>query len=121
MLNEWVTRLGDAWVKKDVDAALALVSKEKIEWQESPLEKPLTNWTDIYKVWESDLAKQKDIIFSHEVLACNDHQGIVRWKATLTNTKTSDTTDMDGMFLISLDDKNLCTKFTMWTESKVRI
>lgn len=117
-LDNWVTALGKAWVALDTDAALSLVNKEQVEWSESPYEPVLTSWNEIHDVWKTDLARQKDVSFSHQVLACSNGQGVARWQATLTRTDTNQTVSMDGIFLVCLNDQNLCTKFMMWIETK---
>lgn len=117
-LDQWVAKLGRAWESLDTDAALALVHQSKVEWHESPFADPLTTWQAVYDTWKSALADQRDVSFSHQVLACDNKQGVARWQATLTRISTSETVQMDGIFLVTLDDQNLCTNFMMWIETK---
>lgn len=115
-VDKWTRKLGQAWCAKDVDAALALVSKANIAWQESPFSKTVTSWDEIYRIWKADLAKQRNISFSHNVLALDGETGIIRWHAQYTSVADQGVTVLDGIFQITLDESNLCTKFIMWTE-----
>ena len=113
-LDEWVTKLGEAWVNLDTQAALILVDKMDIRWYESPFEDALTDWDDIHKVWLADLAQQKDVEFSHEVLLCDGTEGIARWQAKFVRVSNGEVANLEGIFHIRLNDKNLCTYFMMW-------
>jgi ethanolamine utilization protein EutP (predicted NTPase) len=117
-VSKWAKSLGLAWCDKNVDAALSLVSKANIEWQESPFSDPITSWDQIYIIWETDLAKQSDISFTSEVLAVAGEVGIIRWQAQYSNIKDQEVAVLDGIFQITLDENDLCTKFIMWAERK---
>lgn len=117
-LNKWTQKLGEGWAKLDVDLALSVINQENISWYESPLDGPLKTWRQVYDRWEKDLSDQKDVKFSHEVLICDDEQGIVRWQASLTRISTGQRATMDGIFHVRLNDEDKCTYFMMWVESK---
>lgn len=117
-LDQWVRELGVAWERLDTDMALCLVDKQRVEWSESPFSETLTTWQQVYDVWKKDLAKQENVTFSHQVIACTATQGVVRWQASFTRIENGKKAELDGIFIISLNDKNLCEKFMMWIESK---
>ena len=117
-LDQWASQLGKAWCRLDVDSALAIVDTDTIEWSETPFSKPLTSWQDVYNVWRSDLSDQEDVTFNHEVLACSDNRGVVRWQAALTRKSSKQRVEMDGIFDVKLNGRGLCTYFMMWVEDK---
>jgi hypothetical protein len=117
-LDQWTKKLGEAWTALNVEAALALVDRDKVEWFESPFSPALTSWQQVYDTWQHDLSQQKDVSFSHTVLVSDKKQGVVRWQAQLTRTTNNQKVIMDGIFLIGLNEKGLCTNFMMWIETK---
>jgi hypothetical protein len=57
---------------------------------------------------------QKDVKLSSEILINNEKLGIIHWKLTRFFIPTSTTQNIDGIFVVSLNDKGLCTYFNQW-------
>jgi len=119
-LDDWATKLGQAWTSQNPDEAMQLVSKDTIEWYENPLQPPYKSWAEVYKLWEVIPYNQKDITFSHQVLAFSDSAGIINWQATLTKVPSDKRLHIDGIFQVCLDEVGHCVYFKQWeVESEV--
>jgi len=119
-LDNWATKLGQAWSAQDPDKAMELVSKDNIEWYENPLQSPYKSWEEVHKLWEVIPFNQKDITFSHRILACNGSVGIINWQAKLTKVPSGKKIHIDGIFQVCLDKDGHCTYFKQWeVESEI--
>lgn len=113
----WFQKLGNAWVQKNPEAVLMLLA-EKFLYYETPFTKPFTTKKEIHLLWQEVPKSQKDIRFSHEILSVIKNTAIAHWKASFTRIKNNKKANLDGIFLITLNQEGLCTLFKMWYNSK---
>ena len=113
-LDDWATKLGQAWSAQDPGKAMDLVSKDSIEWYENPLQPPYKSWEEVRKLWEAVPFNQKDVTYSHQVLICNDSVGIINWQVKLTKVPSGKKLNIDGIFQVLLDEAGCCTYFKQW-------
>ena len=57
---------------------------------------------------------QKDVSFTHKVIACSSEFGIINWHAELTKVPSEIKLEIDGIFMVKLDEDNTCTFFKQW-------
>ena len=113
----WFQELGNAWVQKNPDAVLSLLA-DKFLYYETPFTKPFTTKKEILLLWQEVPNSQKNISFSFDLLSINNNTGIAHWKASFTRLKSNKKAHLDGIFLVRLNQKGLCTLFKMWYNSK---
>jgi len=109
----WVEALGQAWTTLNPQGAEKICA-EGVRYYETPFGEPLRSPAEVGKTWKSDLAKQKDVVFKFDIISVADNVGVAHWSASFTRTDEGIRDDMDGIFVVSLNDKNLCTEFHQW-------
>ena len=57
---------------------------------------------------------KKQLKFDFEMLATTETTGLCRFWLTFLRTDTNTTVNYDGIFKITLDDRDLCTLFEEW-------
>jgi hypothetical protein len=114
---EWFYKLGKAWEQKKPDAVLELLDDE-FKYYETPFSKPYTKKEEILKLWEDVPKSQKDITFSFDIISLDINTAIAHWNASFTRIKNNERAILDGIFLIKLNNKDLCTLFKQWWNTK---
>lgn len=109
-LNQWVSKLGKAWEDKNPKLIKEICAKN-IKYYETPFTKPYTNPEQVEELWQDVPKSQKNIKFQHKIISCNKNLGIVHWSAIFIRKKTNKKAHLDGIFLVSLNKKGLCTSF----------
>lgn len=117
--STWVERLGKAWVARDPDMAAGLCA-ENVLYYEDPFEEPLEGRAAVQEIWEEVPKIQKDIRFTHDVTAVNGQMGIAHWSASYAKISSGKRVALDGVFVVTLDEKGLCSEFRMWWNSKAQ-
>ncbi len=116
-LDNWLKNLKDAWETKNPQAAIDLCS-ENVQWYETPFGEPLRTKKEIFDEWQTVPTDQKNIVVSYEIIIIADTFGIAHWSATFTRIPSGEKAHLDGIYKVSLDDKNLCTEFHQWYNTK---
>jgi len=116
--DTWLKGLKDAWETRNPQAAIDLCAKDVL-WYETPFSKPLTTKEEIFTEWQTVPAGQKDITVSYEIIVVTEEFGIAHWSATFTRIPTGERAHLDGIYKVSLNDKNLCTEFHQWYNSNL--
>jgi hypothetical protein len=111
--DQWLTKFGAAWQAQDPHLVLDLFAGE-IVYYESPHLKPAKGKGEVMRLWQDVPNNQSDVTFKHQVLAVNKNIGIIHWQASLNWHATNKRMHLDGIFVIKLDDSNLCTEFRQW-------
>lgn len=111
--DKWLKGLKDAWVTKNPQAAIDLCS-ENVIWHETPFGEPLRTKQEILDEWQTVPTNQKDITVSYEILVVTESFGIAHWNAKFTRLPSGTQAHLDGIYKVSLNDKNLCTEFHQW-------
>lgn len=117
LFNDWLCRLGDAWIARDPDAAANLCS-EDVTYYEDPFMPPLRGRAAVKEVWLEVPKAQKDIKFKFETITVTDNVGVGRWWASFTRLPSEKKAELDGIYVVTLDEAGLCTEFHQWWNSK---
>lgn len=117
-IQRWFTKLGKAWENRDPQAAASLFA-ENVQYYESPFSDPCANWDEVLQLWLVVPNNQKDVQFQHDVLMVKNNLGVAHWKVSRTRLPGNEREDIDGIFLVSLNDDGLCTLFKQWRMSIV--
>ena len=107
-LEEWLGRYGQAWEGRDPTAAAALF-EETAEYFETPFEPPFRGRDEIRRYWRGATDSQRDISFSHEVLAVTASTGVARWRAEFGRIPTGQRVRLDGVFVLTFNEAGLCS------------
>ncbi|HYL63591.1 MAG TPA: nuclear transport factor 2 family protein [Candidatus Methylomirabilis sp.] len=111
--NEWLASYGRAWTNRDAEAAASLYT-EDATYQVTPFDEPLRGHAAIRGYWTGVAKTQKRIQFGYEILAITDQYGIAKWSASFVIMPQSLDTQLDGIFLISLDPAGRCQSLREW-------
>jgi len=111
--KKWLDALGRAWTMRDPKAAANLYC-EDVLYYETPFSPPLKSKKEIERIWEDVPRSQKDIHFSYDILTVNNDLGIAHWKASFMKLPSNKKVELDGIFVIKLDNDGLCKEFRQW-------
>src|SRR3990167_10295207 len=112
----WLEKLKMAWEEKNPEGAPDLCA-EKFIWYETPFTDPIKTKEDLLEEWKT-ISDHENIQFSYKILSVNQNIGFAHWSAAFTRISTKETVEMDGVFMVKLDDKGLCTEFHQWYNTK---
>ena len=114
---EWFEKLKNAWENLDPHEAANLFSKD-VKYCESVFEKPCEDWNRVLKLWLLIQENQKDVSFNFELLAVKDNLAVVNWQVSGTLLPDNRKQDIDGIFVIKLNEEDLCNYFKQWRAFK---
>ncbi|MBU0708831.1 nuclear transport factor 2 family protein [Patescibacteria group bacterium] len=111
--SAWAEKFLKAWANLTPKAALSTLSKD-VKYYESPFTAPCKSWEDVEKLWRVVPLNQKDITYKHDVLMIEEGLGLIHWNVTRTTVPADKYQEFDGVFLVRLNEKGLCTMFKQW-------
>jgi hypothetical protein len=111
--DKWLEDLKQAWVTKNPQAAIDLCADNFI-WYETPFGKPITTREELLKEWQTVPSNQKDITVSYEIITVSSDFGLAHWSAKFTRIPSGEKAHLDGIYKVSLNERNLCTEFHQW-------
>ena len=105
-INDWLTKLKEYWLNKDIDNAVALFNKTTF-YQETPFMKPYTTIEEINQEWQH---VKNENIQSIEIksLAVDGYTVIAEWLLKQNNQ------EFDGIYEIKFNDNLECIYFKSW-------
>jgi hypothetical protein len=115
-LENWMKQFGTAWETRNPDKVMALFN-DRLDYFESALKAPVTSKSEVGKLWQVVPDNQKDVKFSHKILIADEYIGVVNWQVSRIRLPAEEMENIDGIFLISLNDRGLCTFFKQWRTS----
>lgn len=113
----WLKKFDMAWESGDAKAAANLFVK-KCNYYENPLDPPLTTKKEIQKVWEEVRKTQRDIRVESKVVMTDNNTCVANFKASFYRLVSNSISNLDGIYIITLSNKNLCEEFHFWWVSK---
>ena len=113
----WLKLLGNAWVDKDPKAAANLCA-DKFTYFEDPFEAPLTTKEEIIRVWKDVPKTQKNISYKYDIISVNKDVGVAHWEAKYTSKTSGKKVNLNGIFVVSLNNSGKCVKFQQWWNTK---
>jgi hypothetical protein len=119
-LDRWLGVYGRAWENKDVDGFVGCFTPDAVYFWGPSWDEPLRGHDQIRARTEQAIADQDRIEFGHETLAITpDGRGIARWWVSI-EVPAAGTVELEGIFLVTLDDEGLCTDFREWWNNRPR-
>ena len=111
--KSWMDAYGKAWETRNPEAAAALFT-ENGTYQVTPFLEPMRGRKAIFEYWSEVARTEEDIRFGYVVLVANGELNIARWSASFVRVPPGLQTQLDGIFLISLDEEGLCKSLQEW-------
>jgi len=107
----------DSWKNLEGEKTCDLLA-DKLEYFETPLDKPLTSKEKVKPLWAIVPENQKEIAYSGEILFEDENKCIYHFSMNRTMVKTGVVQKIDGIFEIKLDNNNKLTYFKQWRATK---
>jgi len=117
IFDDWLKKLGKAWSDRNPEKTANLFSKD-VEYYESVFNPPCKNWEEVLNLWRVVPKNQKDIKFDFEIITIKEDLAVANWKMTRTLLPANKKQEIDGIFIIKLNDKGLCNYFKQWRSIK---
>jgi hypothetical protein len=111
--KSWLDAYGQAWEKRNPEAAAALYT-ENGTYQVTPFLDPIHGRKAIFEYWSEVARTEENIRFGYEILVANRELNIARWSASFVIVPPGLQTQLDGIFLISLDAEGRCKSLQEW-------
>jgi ketosteroid isomerase-like protein len=113
-LDGWLDLYGRAWERQDVEAFVACFTDDAVYcW--GPFGEPLRGAEEIRERTTAAVTAQSNIAFRHEPLAVTpDGRGISWWAVAFDVPATDGHVELEGIFLVTLNDECRCTEFREW-------
>lgn len=111
--ENWTKEFMESWKELDWKRTLETLD-ENVEYYENPIDKPCQNFEEVTNLWNIVADNQKDISYEFEIISYNENTCIVNWQMTRTMTKSETKQEIDGIFLVSINDEGKCTYFKQW-------
>ncbi|CAN5836463.1 hypothetical protein BH23ACT10_BH23ACT10_22980 [soil metagenome] len=110
----WLEAYGRAWIDGDPEAVVQLFTKDAAYF-ETPFDPPMIGHDTIRTYWhEGAELGQRDVRFSHDVVAVEADVAIARWHAVFVRTDDGTVVELDGVLLAEFDDAGRCRQFREW-------
>jgi len=104
-----------AWEQKKPELLNDIIA-DSFEWYEDPYGEVITNRDLLLSMWESDLEFQQNISVRLERIVEQPGLCISKWHATFTDASGS--IELDGVFMIRLNDDQRLVEFRQWYAKK---
>jgi len=111
--KSWLDAYGQAWESRSPEAAAALFA-ENGSYRVTPFLEPMCGRKAIFEYWSQVARTEENITFRFEILAANANLNIARWSASFVIVPSGLQTQLDGIFLISLDNEGRCKRLQEW-------
>jgi hypothetical protein len=109
----WLEAYGRAWESRDPQAAAQNFAEDG-SYQVTPFVAPHCGQKAIFEYWVQVTQTEEDIRFSFEILAVTPDFGIARWRASFIRVPPGLKTQLDGIFVITLDTSGRCKSLREW-------
>jgi SnoaL-like domain len=111
--KSWLDAYGQSWENRNPEAAAALFT-ENGTYQVTPFLEPICGRKAIFEYWSEVARTEESIRFGYEILVANPELNIARWSASFLIVPQGLQTQLDGIFLISLDEEGRCKSLQEW-------
>jgi hypothetical protein len=109
----WLDAYGQAWENRNPEAATALFTEDGT-YQVTPFLEPVRGRKAIFEYWSEVARTEENIRFGYEILVAKAELNIARWSASFVIVPQGLQTQLDGIFLISLDEEGRCRSLREW-------
>ncbi len=111
--KSWMDAYGKAWERRDAEGAAALYT-ENGTYQVTPFVEAMRGRKAIFEYWSNVARTEENVQFGYEILVASREINIARWSASFVIMPQGLKTKLDGIFVISLDEKGRCTSLREW-------
>jgi hypothetical protein len=111
--KSWLDSYAQAWENRNPEAAATLFTEDGT-YQVTPFVEPMRGRKAIFEYWSEVARTEENIRFGYEILVANAELNIARWSASFVIVLPGLQTQLDGIFLISLDDAGRCKSLQEW-------
>jgi hypothetical protein len=111
--KSWLDAYGQAWESRNPEAAAALFA-ENGTYQVTPFLEPMSGEKAIFEYWSEVARTEESIIFGYKILVAGVGVNIARWSASFVWVPPGLQTQLNGIFLIVLDDEGRCKSLQEW-------
>jgi hypothetical protein len=111
--KSWLDAYGQAWESRSPEAAAALFA-ENGTYRVTPFLEPMRGREAIFEYWSEVSRTEENIRLEYEVLLATAALNIARWSASFVRVPPGLQTQLDGIFLISLDEEGRCRSLQEW-------
>ena len=109
----WLDAYGKAWESRNAEAAAALYTEDG-RYQVTPFLEPMRGRKAIFEYWSEVARTEENVRFGYDILVANAELNIARWTASFVRVPPGLQTQLDGIFLISLDGEGRCKSLQEW-------
>ena len=119
--ERWTESMMRSWASLEGAATARLFTRD-VEYYETPNGVPCGSWEDVERLWEPVPTNQKNITYSFEVVMSGDRFGLINWKMERDLLAPAGWAhqSIDGIFLVSVTEDNLCNYFKQWRHVEAR-
>jgi len=111
--KSWLDAYGQAWENRNPETAAALFTEDG-SYQVMPFLEPMRGRKAIFEYWSEVARTEENIRFEYEILVAKSDLNIARWSASFVIVPQGLQTQLDGIFLISLDEEGRCRSLREW-------
>jgi hypothetical protein len=111
--KSWLDAYGQAWENRNPEAITALFTETET-YQVTPFLEPMFGKKAIFEYWSEVTRAEENVRFRYEILIANADLNIARWWASFVIVPPRLQTQLDGIFLISLDEEGRCKSLREW-------
>ena len=116
--DAWLGGYKAAWEARDPAAAAALFTADA-SYHEMPFDEPIVGTEAIAAYWAQAVAGQEDVLFTYEILACSDDEGLCHWHCAFTGVPGGAKIDLDGIFRCRFADGARVDRFQEWWHVRI--
>lgn len=109
----WLDSYGQSWEGRNAQAAADLFAEDGT-YQVTPFAEPMRGRQAILEYWANVARTEQNIRFGYEILVVTPDHGIAHWWASFVIVPPGLHTKLDGIFLISLDERGRCRSLREW-------
>ncbi len=111
--RSWLDAYGQAWGSRNPEASAALFA-ENGTYQVTPFLEPMSGIKAIFEYWSEVSRTEESIKFGYEILVASAELNIARWSVSFVRVPPGLQTQLDGIFLIVLDEEGRCKSLREW-------
>ena len=113
-----IAKFGAAWVSRDPDSLMSLISRNDLRYFETNFDPPLTDWAKVKKLWDIVPNNQTDITWHHEILLAEENKVLAHVQLSRTLLPSRKHQIIDAAFLFGFDEDNKINYFRQWRSIK---
>jgi ketosteroid isomerase-like protein len=118
-MTVWMTAFGDAWERRNADAAAALFAPAAT-YQPSPFGELVRGRSRIAAHWADVMSGQEAIRFRGEILGVGTTYGIAHWRVVIGQPDDRPIRVVDGILLAAFDRRGRATSVRSWSQEAPR-